>query len=487
MQPAEPEIDQEIIIVGTGFSGLGMAIALIRAGITSFLVLERGSEIGGTWRDNHYPGAACDIPSHLYSFSFEGKPDWSRKYPRQPEIKAYMQQTARKYGVLDYVRFNTTFRGARFEASEGKWHIDCGGSRFRCRFLVLATGGLSEPAIPALNGAADFSGPSFHSAAWNHTVALDGKRVAVVGTGASAIQFVPEIASRVKQLDVYQRTPPWIVPRPDRLFTRAEKFIFGAMPFVRKLYRELIFWHNEYQGIGIFKPQLMKGAEALARRHIEAQVADPALRERVTPRYAMGCKRILISNDWYPALSRPNVSVISSAIAGVGANAIITADGVARAADVIIYGTGFQATALLQNVDITNHDGVALKTHWANGGEAYLGTSIKGFPNLFTITGPNTGLGHNSMIYMIETNVNQICETIVEARRRKAARVEVKPEVHDRYNRELQRDLTGTVWKSGCRSWYQTASGKITTLWPGFCFQFGRRARHFRRADYNID
>lgn len=487
MRPDETVIEREVIIVGTGFSGLGMAIALIRAGFTSFLVLERGHEVGGTWRDNHYPGAACDIPSHLYSFSFEGKPDWSRKYPRQPEIKDYIQQTARKYGVLDHVRFGTVFRGARFAASEGKWDVDCGDKQFRCRYLVLGTGGLSEPAIPALNGATDFAGPSFHSAAWDHSVALEGKRVAVIGTGASAIQFVPEIAPRVKQLDVYQRTPPWIVPRPDRPFTAAEKLIFAAVPLVRKLYRELIFWHNEYQGIGIFKPHLMKGAETLARRHIEAQIADPALRELVTPRYAMGCKRILISNDWYPALSRPNVSVVSNAIRNVGSGGIVMVDGVERAADVIIYGTGFQATAFLQNADIVGPGGIALKAHWANGGEAYLGTSIKGFPNLFTITGPNTGLGHNSMIYMIETNVNQICETIMEARRRNATRVEVKPEVHDRYNRELQRELAGTVWKSGCRSWYQTESGKITTLWPGYCFEFGRRARHFRRNDYIIE
>ncbi|MBR1221289.1 NAD(P)/FAD-dependent oxidoreductase [Bradyrhizobium sp. U87765 SZCCT0131] len=487
MQVDGTAIEREVIIVGTGFSGLAMAIALLRTGVRNFLVLERAHEVGGTWRDNHYPGAACDIPSHLYSYSFEGKPDWSRKYPRQPEIKAYMQHTARKYRVLDHIRFGTTFRGARFDAAAGKWHVDCGERQFRCRFLVLGTGGLSEPAIPTLPGAATFAGPAFHSAAWDHTVALDGKRVAVIGTGASAIQFVPQIAPRVKQLDVYQRTPPWIVPRDDRPFTALEKFTFAALPFVRKLYRELIFWHNEYQGIGIFKPHLMKSAEALARRHIESQISDPALREQVTPRYAMGCKRILISNDWYPALARPNVSVVSSAIGSVGANAITTADGVARPADVIICGTGFQATALLQNADIVGPGGVALKERWAAGGEAYLGTSIKGFPNLFTITGPNTGLGHNSMIYMIETNVNQILETILVARRRNARRVEVKPEVHDRYNSELQRDLTGTVWQSGCRSWYQTDSGKITTMWPGYCFQFGRRARHFRSGDYIVE
>jgi len=235
MQPNEATTEREVIIVGTGFSGLAMAIALPRTGVRNFLVLERSHEVGGTWRDNHYPGAACDIPSHLYSFSFEGKPDWSRKYPRQPEIKAYMQHTARKYRVLDHVRFGTTFRGARFDAAEGKWHVDCGERQFRCRFLVLGTGGLSEPAIPVLPGAADFAGPAFHSAEWDHAVALEGKRVAVIGTGASAIQFVPQIAPRVKQLDVYQRTPPWIVPRDDRPFTALEKFTFAALPFVRKL------------------------------------------------------------------------------------------------------------------------------------------------------------------------------------------------------------------------------------------------------------
>ncbi|SIO72374.1 Predicted flavoprotein CzcO associated with the cation diffusion facilitator CzcD [Burkholderia sp. GAS332] len=481
-------LDAEIIIVGTGFAGQCMAIKLREAGFESVLMLERGATVGGTWRDNHYPGAACDIPSHLYSFSFKLNPDWSRSYPGQAEILAYLRSSAEQYGLIERIRFNTVVKGAAFDAAALTWRVDTDRGSLRCRFLILGTGGLSEPAVPTLPGLESFQGHTFHSARWDHGYELEGKRVAVIGTGASAIQFVPRIGARVGRLSVFQRTPPWIVPREDRPFTPLRKALYRHLPGVMRLQRWGIHWLNELQALGtVVDPKYMAIGEKIALRHLHKQVADPALRARLTPSYVMGCKRILISDDWYPALQRSNTELVSEAIKRVTPNGVLTADGRQHTVDAIIFGTGFQATEALGKLSLRGRLGQDLNEVWAHGAEAYVGASVSGFPNLFLITGPNTGLGHNSMVFIIEANVAHIVGALQAARHNDAQVVEVKREVQAHYNRRLQQRLQKSVWATGCKSWYQDKrSGKVTTLWPGFSTQYWARAHRFDADDYLV-
>lgn len=482
-----PPLDAEIIIVGTGFSGQCMAIRLREAGFSSLLLLERAQSVGGTWRDNHYPGAACDIPSHLYSFSFELDPDWSRVYPGQREIEAYLQRSAERHGLLDKIRFGTRVTGARFEPDRQIWRVETSRGPLRARILILGTGGLSEPVTPSLPGLERFGGRHFHSARWDHGYALEGRRVAVVGTGASAIQFVPEIVSRVQRLHVFQRTPPWVVPRQDQAFSPLRKALNRHVPGFMRLNRWRLHWLHELSALGtVVDPRFMALGMQVAQRHLRQQVPDAALRERLTPDYVMGCKRILISDDWYPALQRPQTELVSEAIDRVEPEGIVTRDGRLRPVDAIIFGTGFQATEALSKLKIFGRLGVELNEAWRSGAEAYVGASVSGFPNLFLITGPNTGLGHNSMVFIIEANVAHIVGALRRARAQGATVIEVKREVQASYNRGLQQRLRRSVWTTGCKSWYQDArsGGKITTLWPGFSTQYWARARHFDAADY---
>jgi cation diffusion facilitator CzcD-associated flavoprotein CzcO len=481
-------LDAEVIVVGTGFGGQCIAIKLLKAGFASVLLLERAETVGGTWRDNHYPGAACDIPSHLYSFSFELHPDWSRTYPAQPEIEAYLQRTARRYGLLPLIRFNTEVHGARFDAATGTWTISTSKGIRRARFLVLATGGLSTPAVPALPGMSAFTGKTFHSAQWDHSYTLAGQRVAVIGTGASAIQFVPRIAPAVGQLKVFQRTAPWIVPRQDQAYSKLQRLAFRWLPGLMRLRRWQTHWINELTALGtVVDPKYLKWGADMALKHLQAQVADPQLRQALTPDYVMGCKRILISNDWYPALQRPNTELVTAAVSGVTADGITTADGRQHAVDAIIFGTGFQATDSLGRFSISGRGGQLLSEAWRGGAQAYLGASVAGFPNLFLITGPNTGLGHNSMVFIIEANADHIVGALVAARRQGARVVEVKREVQTAFNAQVQQRMQSTVWVTGCRSWYQDAeTGKVTTLWPGFSTEYWLQAHRFRPADYSL-
>ncbi len=479
-------LDLDVLIIGSGFAGLCMAVQLRRAGMDSFLILERGADVGGTWRDNTYPGCACDIPSHLYSFSFEGRADWTRMYPTQPEIWNYLKHCVAKYNLGPSIHFQSELREAVFDEHTHLWRVETSqGDCFTARSLVLGMGPLSRPMIPKLPGLDRFQGRAFHSAEWDHSYDLRGKRVAVIGTGASAIQFVPQIAPHVAELHLFQRTPPWIVPKMDRPIHGWERFLFRWAPGYMCLFRSLIYWLQELLALGFtVNPKYMQRIEKFARKHIERSISDPALREKVTPNYLIGCKRILISNDYYPALQRPNVELVTEAIVEVRAHSLITTDGRERPVDALIYGTGFRPTDLLTPVRIIGRSGADLNDAWRGGLEAYFGITITGYPNLFMLVGPNTGLGHNSIIFMIEAQVHYVMKCLELLRERGASAMDLRPEVQAQFNRDLQKQMKGTVWASGCKSWYLDANGKNTTLWPGFSFKYWLETRKVMTKDY---
>jgi len=484
---AAPEAsDLEVLIVGTGFAGLGMGIHLKRAGIESFVILERADDVGGTWRDNRYPGCACDIPSHLYSFSFELNPAWSRHYPPQREIWDYLRHCANKYGLMSHIRFGAELVQARYDEAAARWRVTTrDGRSFSARVLVSGMGGLSNPDVPKLPGLEYFSGTTFHSARWNGDYDLRGKRVAVIGSGASAIQLVPQIQPQVAQLDYYQRTPSWILPHPDRAVTPFEHWLFRWLPFTQRLLRAAIYWVHESRVTGFTQRSgLLPLAAGLARRHVRRQITEPELRRKLTPEYALGCKRILISNNYYPALERPNVEVITDTIRELTPHGIVTGDGRERQVDAIIFATGFKAQQPFERGMVLGRGGIDIVDSWPAGPEAYLGTAVSGFPNFFMLVGPNTGLGHNSMVYMIESQITYVMSALRQMRARRLLSVDVRPEVLRSYNDELQARQRGTVWASGCRSWYLNDNGRNTTLWPGATFTFRRKTRRFLLRDY---
>jgi cation diffusion facilitator CzcD-associated flavoprotein CzcO len=478
--------DLEVLIVGTGFAGLGMAIQLKRAGVESFTILERAHDVGGTWRDNRYPGCACDIPSHLYSFSFELNSAWTRHYPPQREIWDYLRHCAKKYGLLPHIRFGAELVQARYDEAAARWRVTTRDGRvFSARVLVSGMGGLSNPTVPTLPGLEHFAGTSFHSAQWNADYDLRGKRVAVIGSGASAIQLVPQIQPLVAQLDYYQRTPAWILPHPDRAVTPFERWLFRWLPFTQRLLRAAIYCVHESRVSGFTQRSgLLPLAARLARRHIRSQIVEPELRRKLTPDYALGCKRILISNDYYPALERPNVEVITDAIREVKPHGIVTADGRERQVDAIIFATGFRAQQPFEPAAVLGRGGVDIVDTWQAGPEAYLGTTVSGFPNFFMLVGPNTGLGHNSMVYMIESQIRYVMSALRQMSTAGLSAVDVRPEVQRAFNEQLQTRHAGTVWASGCRSWYLNENGRNTTLWPGPSFIFRHKTRRFRLRDY---
>ena len=475
-----------VLIVGTGFSGLGMGIKLKEAGIESFTILERANDVGGTWRDNNYPGCACDVQSHLYSFSFEPNPNWTRMFARQPEIKAYLQHCARKYALLPHIRFDSEVVRAEYDEAAAMWTVTTRkGEVHRANVLVSGMGGLSTPAYPTLKGLENFKGKTFHSADWDHGYDLAGKRVAVIGTGASAIQFVPKVAEKVARLDLYQRTPVWIIPKPDRAISAAERALFRRFPKLQLALRNSIYWMLETRVLGfVINPRLMKLVEREARGHIRRQIADPALRAKVTPDYTIGCKRILISDDFYPAISRANVDVITEGIREVRANSIVAADGSEREVDAIIFGTGFKAQDPMPRGAVFGRGGKDIVEVWKDGAEAYKGTTQAGFPNFYMLMGPNTGLGHNSMVYMIESQIQYVMDALKTMRRERLRSLEVRADVQARYNVGLQEKLGKAVWQSGCRSWYINEAGKNTTLWPGFTFKYREQVRRIDLVDY---
>jgi cation diffusion facilitator CzcD-associated flavoprotein CzcO len=477
-----------IAIIGTGFGGLGMAIRLLERGRRDFVLLERASDIGGTWRDNTYPGCQCDIPSNLYSFSFAPNPDWSSTFPKQPEIQAYLQRVARDRGVYPYCRFDHEVTGARWDDAEGRWHIETAGGPLTAGILVAAPGGLSDPSIPAIPGAESFEGPAFHSATWDHDVDFKGKRVAVIGTGASAIQFIPYLQPDVERLDVYQRTPPWVMPHPNRDVRPDEQRTYRRFPLFQRLVRSAVYALYESRVIGFTRDQrLLKLGEKLALRHLHRQVKDPELRRKLTPRYRMGCKRILQSDDYFPALASANVDLVTDGVAEIRANSIVDRNGVEREVDVIVWGTGFKINDLPIAHRVYGRDGRSLAETWAGSMQAYRGTAVAGFPNMFFLVGPNTGLGHNSIVFMIEAQIAYVMEALKTMRRRRAGIVEVRAEAQERFNAALQERMKRTVWtRGGCASWYLDEHGRNTTLWPGSTATFWLQTRRFDAERYDL-
>ena len=476
-----------VVIVGTGFSGLGMAIQLRKEGREDFVILEKAHDVGGTWRDNSYPGCACDVQSHMYSFSFEQNPGWSRAYSPQPEIWRYLREVADKHDLRRFVRFGQEMTGARWDAEEGRWHIATrGGDEFAATALVAGVGALHLPMIPELPGIERFEGPAYHSARWRHDVDLTGKKVAVVGTGASAVQFVPKIAPEVAELTLFQRTPPWIMPKADQEMSGRARALFKAFPPAQRAYRTLLYWLLEARAIG-FNGQswVMKLGQRIAKRNIDRAIKDPQLRRKVTPDYTMGCKRVLISNDYYPALARDNVDVVTAGVREVRERSVVDAAGVEHEADVIVYGTGFHVTDAFDDLEIVGRDGRNLGKEWATEGmRTHLGITVAGFPNLFFLLGPNTGLGHNSVVFMIEAQISYIAEALRLAR---GKAIEPKPEVQERFNAQIQRKLAKGIWtRGGCRSWYLDAKGVNRTIWPGFTWRYWLDTRKVRREDFVV-
>ncbi|MDT4923034.1 MAG: hypothetical protein QOG01_747 [Pseudonocardiales bacterium] len=476
------------LIIGSGFAGLGAAIRLTQDGRDDFLVVDRGSEVGGTWRDNTYPGAACDVPSHLYSYSFELNPFWSRSFSPQPEIQDYLRSVAAKYNVGDKHLFDTEVTLARWDEPAQQWLVDTTSGNFSADVLVGAVGALCEPNLPDIKGITEFEGEVFHSARWNHEADLTGKRVAIIGTGASAIQIGPAIADQLAHLDVYQRTAPWVMPRHDRAYSRVERFAYQNIPFLQRAAREAIYWGREAYVLGFaFQPKILQVAQRMAERNIAKGIPDKQLRAKVTPDWQIGCKRILISNTWYPMLAQENVDLVTDGIAEIRANSIVTVDGTVREVDAIIVATGFHVTDSPTYDRVVGKDGRSLAQVFVSDGmQAYKGAAVAGFPNLLFLVGPNTGLGHSSMVYMIESHLNYLSSALTTMDERGLATFEVRPDVQRTYNEELQSHMGKTIWKTGgCASWYLDQHGKNTTLWPSFTFKFRRMTRRFDVAAYN--
>jgi cation diffusion facilitator CzcD-associated flavoprotein CzcO len=475
-----------IAIIGSGFSGLGMAIRLRQKGISDFLVFERAQRLGGTWRDNSYPGCACDVESHLYSFSFAPNPRWSRTFSPQPEIEAYLERVAVEHGVLPHVRFGHELVEASWDDGAARWQLSTAAGAYTADNLVCAMGGLSEPALPNLPGLAQFEGKQFHSARWDHSHELRGRRVAVIGTGASAIQFVPEIQPQVARLSVFQRTPAWVIPRENRPISELEKRAFATVPWLQKLARAWIYARRELLVFGFRRPHVARLLESYARGYLQECIPDPVLRAQLTPDFRIGCKRILLSSDYLPALTKPNVELVSARIREVRARSIVTEDGAEHAVDTIIFGTGFRVADMPYAERVRGKLGQTLHERWRGSPEAHLGTTVNGFPNLFLLLGPNTGLGHTSVVMMAESQIELAIDAIAHMRARALKALEPRRSVQAAYVREVDGKMQGTVWSAGgCSSWYIDSTGRNSSLWPSYTFSFMRRAR-FRAREYTF-
>jgi cation diffusion facilitator CzcD-associated flavoprotein CzcO len=476
--------EHEVVVVGAGFSGIAMGVRLRQQGVEDFVVLERAEEVGGTWRDNAYPGCACDVPSHLYSFSFAPNSEWSSTFSPQEEIQDYLRGVTEEQGLTPFIRFGCELTSAEWDG-EG-WNLETSQGALRARVLVVAAGPLSEPAIPRLPGMERFEGKRFHSAAWDHEHDLTGERVAVIGTGASAIQFVPRIQPRVERLHVFQRTAPWIMPRRSRPLSRLERALYRRLPAAQRLMREGIYWARELYAIPLLRAALAPLTRRLGLLNLRRNVPDPELREWLTPDYAPGCKRVLISNDYLPALAQPNVEVVADGIVEVRARSIVTSEGTEREVDTIIFGTGFRVTDFPVAERVRGADGRALSEHWDGSPQAHRGTTVAGFPNLFILLGPNTGLGHTSIVVMAEAQVAYVIEALRHMRAAGLHALEPRAEAQAAWNERVQRAMRGTVWtEGGCSSWYIDRNGRNTTLWPDFTFRFRRLLRSFDPGSYN--
>jgi len=483
----------DVAIVGAGFGGLCAAIKLRSSGVDSLVILERNAEVGGTWRDNIYPGCACDVPSHLYSLSFAPNAHWTRPYPQQQEIQDYILRVTDDYVLRTLIRFQTEVQAMRWLVDQQCWQIEITGQEpVLARHVVLATGPLNKPLIPDIPGVANFGGVAFHSSQWRYDVDLKGKRIAVVGTGASAIQFVPEIAPDAAHVDVFQRTPAWVVPRWDQPHGLLRRWAYRYIPGLQRLSRWRVYWFNEMVGRGFMGSKRIQDLlRALAMHHLRRQVNDPALRQALTPDFAPGCKRLLISNTWFPTLQRANVQLQTQAVAGIAPQGVVGADGVLYPCDVIVWGTGFKATEFVAPLEVYGEasssalDPPELGALWRKQPAATrLGITVAGFPNLFLLVGPNTGLGHNSIIFMIECQVRYIVAAVQGLRESGKTALRLRPDVQQDEYAQMQHKMQGTVWASGCKSWYQNADGHIDTLWPGYTWEYWIKTRRFLITDY---
>ena len=483
----ESESKFKIVIIGSGFGGLATAIKLLKSNIKDFVILEKADDVGGTWRENQYPGAACDVQSHMYSLSYAPKTDWSKRYAEAPEIYSYIQKLIQDYDLRSYIQFNQKVTQNRYDENHCHWKINTeNGTHFEAQFLIFASGPLHVPQIPTIKGIEKFKGKVFHSSQWDHEYDLIGKNVASIGTGGSAIQYIPEIASQVKNLYLFQRTATWVIPRDERAYNSIDKKLFAKFDWFRKIHRARLYWSNESRVVPIVKPQMMKAGQKLAELFIRYQVKDKEIAKKLTPNYVMGCKRILVSNKYFPTFNRKNVELITDAIQELREDSIITQDGIERKIDCLIYGTGFitDPRIYLKSFECFGEKGIELKQAWKDGAESFYGISTKGFPNLFQLLGPNTVLGHNSVIFMIESQVNYIVQLIESVEKSRTQALVVKDKVQDEFNAYIQKQFSGTVWQSGCISWYQQDGGKNFALWPSYTWKYWLDTRKPNLADY---
>jgi cation diffusion facilitator CzcD-associated flavoprotein CzcO len=477
-----------IAIIGAGHSGLCMGMRLRQEGIDDFVILEKAATLGGTWRDNTYPGASCDAPSFLYSFSFAQKTDWSRRFAWQSELLAYSTELAIKHGLLPHCRFNSEVTRVAYDDAANTWTLTCqDGSQVVADFVIAGVGQLNRPSTPDLPGRATFAGAQFHSAQWDHSIDLGGKRIAVIGNAASAVQFVPQIAPLAAELTIFQRSANWLLPRKDRLYAPRTQRLLTRFPALAKLYHDMQwFVFGEMQLTPLMKQ--VKPVQAIARwkslRHLKRQVRDPALRAKLVPDYPIGAKRVLFNDDYYPALARPNVRLVTDGIERIEPDGVRSRTGELHAADVLIYATGFKSTDFLAPMTITGRGGKDLRDEWRTGARAYLGVTVTGFPNFFMLYGPNTNLGHNSILVMIEAQVGYILDALAKMRARGVKRIDVKRDVLEAYNRTLQQELSKSVWSTIGSSWYKLADGTITNNWPHSTIRYQRLLREAKLEDY---
>ncbi|GAB3426089.1 flavin-containing monooxygenase [Flindersiella endophytica] len=486
----DPRGSTGVVIIGAGFSGLGMAIQLLKAGRTDFVLLEKADDVGGTWRENTYPGCGCDIPSSVYSFSHDLNPAWTRTYPGQQEIWDYLRRLTESYDLREYIRFGVEVTSARWDADANEWEVaSASGDTYRGHALVNGFGLLHVPRIPELPGLERFEGEAFHSAQWNHDVDLRGKRVAVIGTGASAIQFVPKIAPEVGELYIFQRTPGWLIPKPDRPLPDWMKRLFARVPLAQQVYRKVVWLRLEAQAPAFNgNATMQKVAERISLKHLHDQIEDPELRRKLTPSYRTGCKRVMPSNDYFPVFNRENVELVDRAAVEVTERGVVDREGVEREVDVIILATGFEVMERLGDLKISGRDGADLAdTFDSHGLTTYLGINVSGFPNLFFLLGPNTGLGHNTVVFMIEQQIKYVMRCLRLLDRTHAAALDVRPEAQQAFNADIQRKLGKGIWtRGGCASWYLDAAGVNRAIWPGYSGTYWFATRRVRRNDYEL-
>jgi cation diffusion facilitator CzcD-associated flavoprotein CzcO len=478
----------KVVIVGSGFSGLGMAIRLRQHGVEDLVILERSQEIGGTWNLNTYPGCTCDVPSHLYSFSFAPNPNWSQTYSPQPEIHEYLRSCVERFGLRPYIRLGAGVLSASWVEDEQHWLIETTAGTYTASILVSAMGQLTEPRLPEVPGLESFEGKAMHSARWDHDYDLRGRTVASIGTGSSAIQYVPEICDDVGRLYVFQRTPPWVIPHGNRVITAFERELYRRLPPAQQLVRAGVYVTRELLLLGFVKePKLMGLVERFSRAHMRRHISEPELLRKVTPNYTIGCKRILPSNRWYPALARPNVELVDAGLREVRARSVIDARGVEREVDTIIFGTGYHVTDIPAASQIRGREGLLLEDVWQGSPRAYMGAAVPGFPNLFFLLGPNTALGHSSMVYMIESQIEHLRQAISALDQAGASTIEVRPQAHEQYNREIDEQMVGTVWSvGGCSSYYLDSTGRNAAIWPDWTWRFRQRAERFEPSAYEL-